>query len=65
MFFTVHGSNIMLALVVMHNYKITKSDIDVCKIVYFGKVSFYNLATNVLLASSAITPISPIKLTFP
>lgn len=55
----------MLALVVMHNYKITNRDIDVCKIVYFGKVSFYNLVTNVLLALSAITLINPIKLTFP
>ena len=55
----------MLTFIAMHNYIVTKNDIDVCKIFYFGRVSFYNMATNDLLTSSAITPISPVKLIFP
>ena len=55
----------MQSLVAMHDYKVTKNDIDVCKIFYFGRVSFYNMVTNALLTSSAITPISPVKLIFP
>ena len=61
----IHGSDSMLTLVAMHNYKVTKNDIDVCKIFYFGRVSFYNMVTNALLTSSATTPISPVKLIFP
>ena len=63
--FIIHGSDSMLTLVAMHNYKVTKNDIDVYKIFYFGRVSFYNMVTNALLTSSAFTPVSPVKLIFP
>ena len=58
--FIVCGWSILQILVVMHNYKITESDIDVYKIVCFGKMSFYNLAMIAFLASSAVAPINPI-----